>query len=466
MKTKIILGVILLVGVGIGSYVYKNKYSFFKYLPAVSDEQVKNFNGKLYDEKENLFSGRIKEESGDYTNIYSYKNGELDGLNVSYYKNNIKEIEHWKEGKQNGLFQLYTEDGILVDDANFKDGERDGLTEQYYSDTGNLRVKAVYKEGVLHGEFKYCFPNGHTQAIANYENGNLNGKFDEYYENGNLKLTGFYKESLQEGEWQYFNEEKNLVSKINYKAGELNGIKEDYYQNGNVWTRQEFKNNVPEGIYEVYSVDGIPKLKAVIKNGQMTEEQRFYHDETPYNSQEEKIIIDETVSDNSDEITIKEVSDDEIVISESSEDFSKELEKGMETLGKEIGNSLNSMLEATIITNLAYVDLMSFEDIEFTEENLVFNENEKIPFKRSYKDGVYGVNIPFENNTYLWVELKENSEGKHRLFIENYEKFKKIKEDKKINLEEFIFPAIDDYYRENNVLQKFFDITVSVKNHS
>lgn len=466
MKTKIILGVILLVGVGIGSYVYKNKYSFFKYLPAVSDEQVKNFNGKLYDEKENLFSGRIKEESGDYTNIYSYKNGELDGLNVSYYKNNIKEIGHWKEGKQNGLFQLYTEDGILVDDANFKDGERDGLTEQYYSDTGNLRVKAVYKEGVLHGEFKYCFPNGHTQAIANYENGNLNGKFDEYYENGNLKLTGFYKESLQEGEWQYFNEEKNLVSKINYKAGKLNGIKEDYYQNGKVWTRQEFKNNVPEGIYEVYSVDGIPKLKAVIKNGQTIEEQRFYHDETPYNSQEKKIITDETVSDNSDEITIKEVSDDEIVISESSEDFSKELEKGMETLGKEIGNSLNSMLEATIITNLAYVDLMSFEDIEFTEENLVFNENEKIPFKRSYKDGVYGVNIPFENNTYLWVELKKNSEGKHRLFIENYEKFKKIKEDKKINLEEFIFPAIDDYYRENNVLQKFFDITVSVKNHS
>ena len=32
MKIKVILGVILLVGVGIGSYVYKNRYSFFKYL--------------------------------------------------------------------------------------------------------------------------------------------------------------------------------------------------------------------------------------------------------------------------------------------------------------------------------------------------------------------------------------------------------------------------------------------------
>lgn len=36
----------------------------------------------------------------------------------------------------------------------------------------------------------------------------------------------------------------------------------------------------------------------------------------------------------SDEITIKEVSDDEIVISESSVDFSKELEKGMEIIRK------------------------------------------------------------------------------------------------------------------------------------
>ena len=191
-------------------------------------------------------------------------------------------------------------------------------------------------------------------------------------------------------------------------------------------------------------------MKAKIKNGQTIEEQRFNHDGTLYNEQDEKIVE----------------SNDEIIISESSEDFSKELEKGMETLGKEVGNSLNSMVDATIITNLAYVDLMSFENVEILEENLIFNDNEKIPFKRSYKNGVHRVNVPFENNTYLWVELKENSEKKHRLFAENYEKFKKIKGDKKIKLEDLIFPTIDDYYRENNVLQKFFDITVSVKNHS
>ena len=444
MKAKAILGVVLLVGIVVGTYIYQNRYLFFKYLPAIEkEEQLKNINGKLCDEDGKLFTGRTKSASEEYTDIYSYKDGELDGLNVVYYKNNIKEIGHWKAGKQNGLFQMYTEDGVLIDNANFKAGERDGLTEQFYNDTGKLRVSANYKNGVLEGEFKAYYPNGNLQGEVNYVNGEMNGDFKEYHENKKIRLSGSYKNSLQEGEWKFYLEDGTLESIINYKDGELHGIKEDYYKNGNVWTRQEFKNNDLDGVYEVYYENGNLQLKAKIKNGQTIEEQRFNHDETLYNEQDEKIVE----------------SNDEIIISE-------ELEKGMKTLGKEVGNSLNSMVEATIITNLAYVDLMSFENVEILEENLIFNDNEKIPFKRSYKNGVHRVNVPFENNSYLWVELKENSEGKHRLFAENYEKFKEIKGDKKINLEELIFPTIDDYYRENNVLQKFFDITISVKNHS
>ena len=451
MKAKVILGVVLLVGIGVGTYIYQNRYLFFRYLPAIEkEEQLKSINGKLCDKDGNPFSGRTKSASEEYTDIYSYKNGELDGLNVVYYKNNIEEIGHWKDGKQNGLFQMYTEDGILIDSGTFKDGERDGVTEQFYNDTGKLRVSANYKNGVLEGEFKAYYPNGNLQGEVNYVNGEMNGDFKEYHENKKIRLSGSYKNSLQEGEWKSYLEDGTLESIINYKAGELHGIKEDYYKNGNVWTRQEFKNNDLDGVYEVYYENGNPQLKAKIKNGQTIEEQRFNHDGTLYNEQDEKIVE----------------SNDEIIISENLEDFSKELEKGIETLGKEIGNSLNSMFDATIITNLAYVDLMSFENVEILEENLIFNDDEKIPFKRSYKDSVHRVNVPFENNSYLWVELKENSEKKHRLFTENYEKFKEIKEDKKINLEELIFPAIDDYYRENNVLQKFFDITVSVKNHS
>ena len=200
MRAKVVLGVILLVGVGIGSYVYKNRYSFFKCLPAVEkEEQLKNINGKLCDEDGKLFSGRTKRASEDCFDIYSYKNGELDGLNVIYYKNNIKEIGHWKDGKQNGLFQMYTEDGILIDSGTFKNGERDGLTEQFYNDTGKLRVSANYKNGVLDGKFKAYYPNGNLQGEVIYKNGEMNGEYKEYNENKSIRLLEIIKTTYKMG---------------------------------------------------------------------------------------------------------------------------------------------------------------------------------------------------------------------------------------------------------------------------
>lgn len=112
MRIKTILGIILLVEICIGSYVYKNRYLFFKNLPTIKDEQLKILNGKRYDENGKLFSGRIKligngyKYIGDnYTYIYSCKNGKLNGLYVIYYKQNIKEIGYMKNEEQNGIFK-------------------------------------------------------------------------------------------------------------------------------------------------------------------------------------------------------------------------------------------------------------------------------------------------------------------------------------------------------------------------
>lgn len=95
-----------------------------------------------------------------------------------------------ENGEQHGLFQMYTEDGILIDSGTFKDGERDGLTEQFYNDTGKLRVSANYKNGVLEGEFKAYYPNGNLQGEVIYKNGEKNGDFKEYHENKNIRLSG------------------------------------------------------------------------------------------------------------------------------------------------------------------------------------------------------------------------------------------------------------------------------------
>lgn len=273
MKVKIVLGIVALLGIGVGTYIYQNRYSFYRYLPAENENKLQSINFKLCDENGNLFSGRVKSGSDLYLNIYSYKDGELNGLNVIYYIDSIKELGHWKEGKQNGLFQLYTEDGILIESANFKNGE-------------------------------------------------MNGEFKEYYENGNIRFTGSYKESLQDGEWKFYLKNGNLQTIANYKSGELNGLKEDYYENGKLWTRQEFKDNIPEDIYEIYYEDGTPQLKAKIKEGIVIEEKRFNRDGTLYDEDDDRVIISESVdnnfddisfSENKEEITITEIDEDEII---------------------------------------------------------------------------------------------------------------------------------------------------------
>ena len=113
--------IFLLLCIGVGFSIYFYRYYLFQYLPATIDNgQIKNIDGFLYDETGKFFTGRLREDFNTSFSIYSYKNGELHGLNVVYSQGKIKEIGHWKKGKQNGLFQLYTEQGILIDNAMFK----------------------------------------------------------------------------------------------------------------------------------------------------------------------------------------------------------------------------------------------------------------------------------------------------------------------------------------------------------
>ncbi len=222
MKLKMVLSIVLLAVLSLGTYIYQNRYSLFKYLPAVeNEEQLKYLNGKIYDKNGKPFTGRMKEINEEYMEIYSYKDGELHGLDVIYYNNHVKEIGHWKNGKQNGLFQMFTETGILVDNALFKNGERDGLTEQFYSDNGKLRISVNYKNGVLHGEYKQFYENGNIYAETYYNEGVINGNFKDYYENGVLRFAGEYKNGLQDGTWKYYTENKILKSIIEYQNGEF-----------------------------------------------------------------------------------------------------------------------------------------------------------------------------------------------------------------------------------------------------
>lgn len=167
------------------------------YLPSADASELTNVNGQLNDKDGNPFSGRVKTLTDSGYSIYANKNGDLDGLNVVFSEGQLREVGHWQNGLQNSLFEVWTVEGILVGHGLFKDGERDGETIQYGPETGNLKVKAVYRAGKLNGMVEQYYPSGTIQLKHPYQDHQLHGEALDYFENGRLRSTVTFENGKQ-----------------------------------------------------------------------------------------------------------------------------------------------------------------------------------------------------------------------------------------------------------------------------
>ena len=75
-----------------------------------------------------------------------------------------------KNGKLNGLWTFYRENGQLMSKSIFTDGKRDGVYEEYH-ETGELKELKIYKDGKLDGQEEEYYKNGRFKYYGKYENG-------------------------------------------------------------------------------------------------------------------------------------------------------------------------------------------------------------------------------------------------------------------------------------------------------
>ena len=100
-------------GAAVGAWYYK--YQLYGWLPSTASSELKNVDGLLMDKEGKPFTGRVKDISDSGYSLYAYKDGKLDGLNVVFSEGQLREIGHWENGEQNGLFEAWTDKGVLVD---------------------------------------------------------------------------------------------------------------------------------------------------------------------------------------------------------------------------------------------------------------------------------------------------------------------------------------------------------------
>ncbi len=278
-----ILSKVILLLLAVGVFIYQNFHVLYRYLPATQEDACTNLNGVIVREKDGKpFTGRMRSDTERSLSIYSYKDGQLDGLDVVYYDGAVKETGHWKEGKQNGLFTLYTTGGILIDYANFEDGERHGLTRQYDPETG----------GVTH--------------VGNYLHGEMDGRWVAYDPD-----TGYIR------------------MEQTYRAGVLHGPAKQYYSDGQLQIDMSFEDGVAQGPYQAYYPGGQLQVEDNLENGSYSSQVKMYHEDgTPMeiapapsgdpsaDSDEGGITITETEGEFEDGVSVSEAFVDALTISE------------------------------------------------------------------------------------------------------------------------------------------------------
>ena len=301
MQKLYLAGAAALLVIGISSTVaYNYRYHLYDLLPSTDESELTNTDGLIYDKNGKLFTGRVKDSTDTGYSIYSYKDGELDGLNVVFSEGKLSEIGHWVDGKQNGLFESWNQEGILIDHGTFKDGERDGQTVQYYPDSGNLRVKAQYKAGKLNGMVEQYYPSGKLQFKHNFVDNQLHGTALDYYENGVLKSKVNFELGVQNGPYQtfsesgkpleegsiqdgkrhghyktYFPDSNKVAMEANFKLGNLDGQMIRYRPDG-AKVVQNYVNGKPDGYQKNYSPDGRLMGEVEIKDGRPTGRFKLY----------------------------------------------------------------------------------------------------------------------------------------------------------------------------------------------
>jgi len=213
-----------------------------------SDEIIFNWEGSLYFEPITTITSKLsdKDEELFFTFVDSIKDSFMSEHN--YIFNNRgwfeRSEDHWKNGKKHGKWYTYhsvrtNEDkdwgdkAVVETEVHYREGKLDGLYTKWY-ENGRKIEEGTYKDGKEDGLWTIWHEDGQKMVEIPYKDGDWEGVFRKWYDNGHLSEEGNYKNFKKDGLWTEFYEKNGLKkSDVTYYNGELVGSIVKYPENEN-----------------------------------------------------------------------------------------------------------------------------------------------------------------------------------------------------------------------------------------
>lgn len=160
------------------------------------------------------------------------------------------------KGSEKKVLKDFYPNGSLKSEVIVKDDMYDGEAKQYY-ENGALANKATFKNDVRVGVNLVYYRTGILKLKENYnEKGELEGVFEEYFENEKIKVTGSYSQNNRTGIWKEFFEDGTLYEENTLSLNEFNGEQKVYHRNGKLAVKGKAINGKEEGDWLFLDVNG------------------------------------------------------------------------------------------------------------------------------------------------------------------------------------------------------------------
>jgi uncharacterized protein len=289
-----------------GTYYYGKKDGYFKQYDKKGNLiSIKKYDNdvEIYDAPE-LTSYEIKTDyykNGRVKIVGSYKDGIPEGIRRDYDpQGNIKQAYIFKtgiivgqgivdaEGKKQGAWKEFYEDGELYGEGIYKDNKRqeewkfyykggqveqigkynaagkpDGLWKWYF-ENGNIKREEILADGISNGEMKELSDSGKIIVKGNFINGEEDGQW--FYEINDDKETGSYLNGKKDGEWKGYTN-GILYFQGSYLEGLPDGMHIYYWDNGRIKEKGRYNAGQKDGDWTTYDYDGLKILTITYVDG-------------------------------------------------------------------------------------------------------------------------------------------------------------------------------------------------------
>ncbi|MES2766598.1 MAG: CHAT domain-containing protein [Bacteroidota bacterium] len=148
--------------------------------------------------KDSIFATVSDTAQARYFRVITYKNGKPEGIVTDYYIS----------GKKQGESRLLSEDPDVIDDE----------ATNYYED-GSVKAIGHYINGKANGEYISYFENGKLHEKSLYKNDVLDGLSVVHFDNGQKNFEGNYINGKYDGNWTVWKSDGSVEAKYNFKNG-------------------------------------------------------------------------------------------------------------------------------------------------------------------------------------------------------------------------------------------------------